>query len=191
MKLRKKSKKWVIKSQLTDKAKLKCKEKIRSAIHEIGRKQDNPSVTQFNATILGLHNYYKVATNVYIDFDRIAFEVRKSLLCRTKNFRTKKGLKSQAFQHYYGDFTGKVHYVAGVALFPINGIATSPPMCFSQEICNYTEVGRAKIHEMQKAINPLILQQLMEHPIQGKSAELNDNRISMYVAQRGKCAISI
>lgn len=190
LKLRKKSKKWVIKSQLTEKAKLKCKEKIRSAIHEIGRKQDNPSVTQFNATILGLHNYYKVATNVYIDFDRMAFEVRKSLLCRTKNFRTKKGRKSQAFQHYYGDFTGKVHYVAGVALFPVNGIATSPPMCFSQEICNYTEAGRAKIHEMQKAINPLILQQLMEHPIQGKSAELNDNRISMYVAQRGKCAIS-
>lgn len=190
LKLRQKSKKWVIKSQLTDKAKEKCKEKIRSAIHEIGRKQDNPSVTRFNATVLGLHNYYKVATNVYIDFDRMAFEVRKSLLCRTKNFRTKKGLKSQAFQHYYGDFTGKVYYVAGVALFPINGIATSPPMCFSQEICNYTEAGRAKIHEMQKAISPLILQQLMEHPIRGKSAELNDNRISMYVAQRGKCAIS-
>lgn len=190
LKLRQKNKKWVLKSQLTDKAKKRCKEKIRSAIHEIGRKQDNKSVTQFNATILGLHNYYKVATNVYIDFDRITFEVRKSLLCRTKNFRNKTGLKSQAFQHYYGDFTGKVYYVAGVALFPINGTATSPPMCFSQEICNYTAAGRAKIHEMQKAVNPLILQQLMEHPIQDRSAELNDNRISMYVAQRGKCAIS-
>jgi 5-methylcytosine-specific restriction endonuclease McrA len=29
----------------------------------------------------------------------------------------------------------------------------------------------------------------MEYPIRGQSAELNDNRISLYVAQRGKCAI--
>ncbi|WP_300821071.1 HNH endonuclease, partial [uncultured Oscillibacter sp.] len=56
-------------------------------------------------------------------------------------------------------------------------------------ICNYSEKGRAKIHELQKAINPIILQKLMEHPIQGQSTELNDNRISLYVAQRGKCAI--
>ena len=35
----------------------------------------------------------------------------------------------------------------------------------------------------------VILQKLMEHPIQGQSTELNDNRISLYVAQRGKCAI--
>ena len=30
----------------------------------------------------------------------------------------------------------------------------------------------------------------MENPIQGASIELNDNRISMFVAQHGKCAIS-
>ena len=42
---------------------------------------------------------------------------------------------------------------------------------------------------MQKAISPYILQKLMEHPIQGQSTELNDNRISLYIAQRGKCAV--
>lgn len=30
----------------------------------------------------------------------------------------------------------------------------------------------------------------MRNPIKGRSVELNDNRISMYVAQRGKCAIT-
>ena len=63
-------------------------------------------------------------------------------------------------------------------------------MCFSPDVCNYSEKGRAKIHELQKAVNPITLQKLMEHPIQGQSTELNDNRISLYVAQRGKCAIS-
>lgn len=190
LKLRPKGGKWVVKSQLTEKALLKCKDTIRGAIKRIGKKPSVPSVMQFNATVLGLHNYYKVATYVYTDFDRIAFDVRKCLLCRTKRYRSNMGLRSQAFQQFYGDFHGKIFYVANLALFPINGIKTKPPMCFSQDICNYTEVGRAKIHALQNAVNPRLLRQLMENPIQGASIELNDNRTSMFVAQHGKCAVS-
>lgn len=189
LKLRPKSGKWVLKSHMADKAQKKCRENIRSAIGRIGREPNQWSVMQFNAMVLGLHEYYKIATNVYLDFDRIAFDVRKTLLCRTKNNRSKTGLRSQAFQQFYGDFTGKIFNVAGLALFPINGVKTTPPMCFSPDICNYSEKGRAKIHELQKAVNPIILQKLMERPIQGQSTELNDNRISLYVAQRGKCVI--
>lgn len=189
LKLRPKGSKWILKSQMTDKAATKCKMNIRAAIQRLGKRPNQWSVMQFNAMILGLHNYYRIATFVYIDFDRIAFDVRKSLICRTRSHSTKTGLRSQAFQNYYGDFNGKIFNVAGMALYPINGVKTSPPMCFSQNICNYTEQGRAKIHEMQKAVSPYILQQLMEHPIAGESTELNDNRISMYVSQRGKCAI--
>lgn len=189
LKLRPKSGKWVLKSHMADKAQKKCRETIRAAIGKIGREPNQWSVMQFNAVVLGLHEYYKIATNVYLDFDRIAFDVRKSLLCRTKSHRNKTGLRSRAFQQFYSEFTGKIFYVAGLALFPINGVKTTPPMCFSQDICNYSEKGRAKIHELQKAISPVILQNLMEHPIQGQSTELNDNRISLYVAQRGKCAI--
>ena len=190
LKLRPKSGKWVLKSHMTDKAQKKCRENIRAAIGKIGREPNQWSVMRFNAMVLGLHEYYKIATNVYVDFDRIAFDVRKMLLCRTKSHRNKTGLKSQAFQNFYGDFTGRIFNVAGIALFPINGVKTTPPMCFSQDICNYSTRGREKIHEMQKAINPMILQALMQHPIQGQSTELNDNRISLYVAQRGKCSVS-
>lgn len=189
LKLRPKSGKWVLKSHMADKAQKKCRENIREAIGRIGREPNQWSVMQFNAMVLGLHEYYKIATNVYLDFDRIAFDVRKTLLCRTKSHRSKTGLRSQAFQQFYGDFTGKIFNVAGLALFPINGVKTTPPMCFSPDICNYSEKGRAKIHELQKAVNPITLQKFMEHPIQGQSTELNDNRISLYVAQRGKCAI--
>ena len=63
-------------------------------------------------------------------------------------------------------------------------------MCFSKNVCNYTEEGRKKIHSLQKAIDPLMLQHLMRNPIRGQSAELNDNRISLYIAQRGKCALT-
>lgn len=189
LKLRPKSGKWVLKSHMADKAQKKCRKNIRTAIRRIGKEPNQWSVMQFNAMVLGLHEYYKIATNIYLDFDRIAFDVRKTLLCRTKSHRSKTGLRSQAFQQFYGDFTGKIFNVAGLALFPINGVKTTPPMCFSPSVCNYSKKGRAKIHELQKAVSPIILQKLMEHPIQGQSTELNDNRISLYVAQRGKCAI--
>lgn len=133
LKLRPKSGKWVLKSHMADKAQKKCRENIREAIGRIGREPNQWSVMQFNAMVLGLHEYYKIATNVYLDFDRIAFDVRKTLLCRTKSHRSKTGLRSQAFQQFYGDFTGKIFNVAGLALFPINGVKTTPPMCFSTD----------------------------------------------------------
>ena len=189
LKLRPKSGKWVLKSHMSDKAQKKGKENIRKAIALMGKEPSQQNISRFNAVILGLHEYYKIATNVYLDFDRIAFDVRRTLLCRTKSHRSKNGRRSPAFQQFYGDFTGKIFNVSERALFPINGIKTVPPMCFSPEICNYTECGRDKIHASQKAINSYILRQIMKHPIQGQSTELNDNRISLYVAQRGKCAI--
>jgi len=190
MKLRPKKKQWVIKSNMTDKAFQKCKESIKNQIHRIGKEPNQWSVMNFNAAVLGYHEYYRCATNVYLDFDCIAFDVRKTLLCRTKNHRSNKGLRSKAFQQYYGEFTGKVFNVCGIALFPVNGVKTVPPMCFPSDVCFYTEDGRAKLHSLQKAINPAILELLMRNPIMERSAELNDNRISLYVAPRGKCAIT-
>ncbi|WP_322171238.1 reverse transcriptase domain-containing protein [Acutalibacter caecimuris] len=134
LKLRPKSGGWVIKSHMTDKAQEKCRAKIRGAIDLLGKKPDQQSAMRFNATVLGLHQYYKVATNVNLDFDRIAFGVRKRLLCRTKRYRSDNGFRGQAFQEYYGSFKGKVINVAGIALFPVRKISTTPPICFSQEI---------------------------------------------------------
>lgn len=190
MKLRPKSGKWVIKSHMTDKAFNKCKENIRNQIHKMGAEPNQWSVMNFNAAILGYQNYYNCATNVYIDFDRIAFDVRKTLLCKTKSHRSKSGLRSKSFQKFYGEFTGKIFNVCGIALYPINGVKTVPPMCFPNGICNYTAEGRKKIHSMQKVIDPQILQLLLQNPIRERSAELNDNRISLYVAQRGRCYIT-
>ena len=190
MKLRPKSGKWVMKSHMTDKAFNKCKENIRSQIHKIGAEPNQWSVMNFNAAILGYQNYYNCATDVYIDFDRIAFDVRKTLLCRTKSHRSKSGLRSKSFQKFYGEFMGKIFNVCGIALYPINGVKTVPPMCFPNGICNYTAEGRKKIHSMQKVIDPQILQLLLQNPIKERSAELNDNRISLYIAQRGRCSIT-
>lgn len=99
LKLRHKSGKWVLKSHMADKAQKKCKETIRTAIGVIGREPNQWSVMRFNAAILGLHNYYKIATNVYLDFDRIAFDVRKTLSCRTKIAAVKPACEVRRFRN--------------------------------------------------------------------------------------------
>jgi 5-methylcytosine-specific restriction endonuclease McrA len=63
-------------------------------------------------------------------------------------------------------------------------------MCFSQNICSYTPEGRSKIHDNLQCVNEKTLKYLMENPIQGENTEYNDNRISLYVGQQGKCGVT-
>lgn len=190
MKLWNKGNKQVIKSYMTEKSIKKCKQKLKESIKNIGKVSSKLNVEIYNATVLGMHNYYNVATNVNLNFHEIAFEVKKSLKCRTKDRAKKTGKRSKAFIKFYGDYKGKITYVNGIALFPIVAIKTKPPMCFSQDICNYTEVGRKKIHDKLQSTDLNLLDYLMKHPIKNHSAEYNDNRISLYVGQNGKCFVS-
>ena len=104
-----------------DKAQGKCKENIRKTIALMGKEPSQRNITRFNAVILGLHEYYKIVTNVYLNFDRIAFDVRKTLLCRTKSHRSKTGWRSPAFQQFYGDFTGKMRNLQRTLVTGRNG----------------------------------------------------------------------
>ncbi|NAS18369.1 HNH endonuclease [Clostridium butyricum] len=89
----------------------------------------------------------------------------------------------------YGNYNGKVRTVCNVSVFPIYGCKTKPPMNFSQEICNYTEQGRIAIHSKLRGYSYLI-KYLLETVNNSKSAEFNDNRISLIVGQKGKCYIT-
>lgn len=57
-------------------------------------------------------------------------------------------------------------------------------------INKYTPEGRKEIHKELEEINPYMLIYLMKNYIPNKSIEYNDNRIALYVAQKGKCAIT-
>lgn len=190
LKVLKKHNKWVVKSYMSDKAIKRCKEEIKERIKNIQKAPTSDNATKYNATILGMHQYYKIATGVCLDFKNIAFSLNKSLKCRTKGKRKLIGIKSRVFVKYYGEFKGKIIYIENIALFPISKIKTKPPNCFSQDICNYTTKGRTKIHENLKTINTEILKYIMKNPITSENEEFNDNRISLYVGQAGKCGVT-
>ena len=189
-KLWKKSNKYVIKSNLTEKAYSKCKKKLTEKIKEMSRITNPQTVMAYNSAVMGMQNYYQVATNVNMDFTRLAFHLTKTLHNRLENCKSDKGAISLTYKKFYGEYKGKVTFVCGIALYPIYGVKTVPPMCFSQQICNYTEVGRAYIHDNLKMIDMKILRYIMKHPLQDETTELNDNRISLYVGQNGKCFVT-
>ena len=61
---------------------------------------------------------------------------------------------------------------------------------FSQDMCNYTAKGREKIHQNLKAINKNVLSYVMKNFIPNRTIEYNDNRISKFISQYGKCAVT-
>lgn len=185
-----KGNKKVCKSHISDKAKRKIIIELKEKIYEIKKQPTIQNVGKLNAMILGAHNYYKCATHVNIDFSEINFLVSKTLYNRLRTVSSTKGNKSKAFLKFYGNYNIKTYFIGTVGIFPIAGIKTKPPMNFTQDICNYTIKGRKIIHNNLRYIDKDILKYLMENPIINQSTEYNDNRISLYVGQNGKCGIT-
>ena len=75
----KKGHKYVCKSKMSTKAFNKAVRKLKAQVIKIGRTNSVKEVNKLNSMILGLHNYYKVATHVSLDFNLIAFFSQQNL----------------------------------------------------------------------------------------------------------------
>lgn len=190
LKAKPKRNKYVCQSHVSDKAKERIKKGIKEKIKWIKRKPDTININNYNSMILGVHQYYKIATNVSLDFRDIAFDVKRFIDNKLRTVASNKGIKNKTFMKFYGDYNWRTYNVLGIKLYPIQGIKTKPPMNFSSVICNYTQEGRDKVHQKLKGINPKMIQYLLENPSPNQSIEYNDNRISKYVGQNGVCGIT-
>lgn len=72
---------------------------------------------------------------------------------------------------------------------PIGYVQTKAPLYKKKEICKYTKAGREKIHENLK-FDITVLLMLMREQNTNKSIEFMDNRLSLWAAQYGKCAVT-
>ena len=190
MKVRNKRKKKVVTSHISEKAKEKIKSKLKKQIVKIQKDNNSNNVNRYNAIVLGVHNYYRIATNAHSNFNKIAYILGKSIHNRTKNIRSKIGKKTKAYCKLYGEYKSKATFISGIALFPIGGIKTRPPINFTQEICNYTIKGRNLIHSKLRNMDYKVLKYMLENPISSENIEFNDNRISLYIGQNCKCAVT-
>ncbi|MED3993053.1 MULTISPECIES: group II intron reverse transcriptase/maturase [Priestia] len=189
LKVAKKRNKYVCQSNMCDKAKKNTINKIKSQIKVIQKNCKRMEVSKLNSIILGSHNYYRCATNVNLDFCEINFLVLKTLKNRLKNHITDEPKISETYKRLYGDYNGKVRTIQDIALFPIYGCRTKPPMCFSQDTNNYTVSGRLILHKKLGGYNHLI-EHLLKSNFENQSMEFTDNKISLIAGQRGKCYVT-
>lgn len=188
--LKEKKRKLVVTSRICDKAKKKAIEDIKQKIKDIQKRPNALTVGRYNSTILGLHNYYKIATNVSMDFAEIDFYIRKTLENRLRSSLKNRGDPDITYKRIYGNYRGKINFISNKALFPVYGIKHQKPMNLPIGINNYTEEGRKTLHENIKGTDMRVLKYMLENPIKSMSTEYNDNRISLYSGQKGRCRIT-
>lgn len=152
------------------------------------------NIARYNSVILGIQNYYRIATNVYNNLDRINYS-----LIRTHYNRLRTIAKRVRFRDTPLDFQKKtkglsadkkIYQIKRINLIPLTGIHHKPPMNFSQDICNFTQKGRERIHNNQKAVAEANLEALQLYFKADETTEFRSNAISKYVAQYGKCYVT-
>ena len=82
-----------------------------------------------------------------------------------------------------------IRYLYGLAIIPIGYVRTKKPMHKPCAINKYTAEGRVLIHSSLR-IDVSILHRLMRNVDAHRSIEYSDNRLSLYAAQHGRCAIT-
>ncbi len=188
--------KYVVTSHITEKAHKNTLERANETISNMTKHNDKETAYKYigiyNSFVMGVHNYYHLATEVNKDFHKISFHVnrtlKRKLKSRLKRPDTSK-LKCKAILKRYGK-SKELRMVNNLPIIPIAYVQHKNPMWKRTSINKYTATGRAEIHKNLKGINMDILLYLMRNPIQNKSIEYNDNRISLYSGQMGKCAVT-
>ena len=85
----------------------------------------------------------------------------------------------------------QLRFVNGYALAPIGYVKHDFPRMKKRVINSYTPEGRAEIHKaLGHEIDKSIMHYLMRNPVSNRSTRYNDNRISLFCAQFGKCAVT-
>ena len=185
---------YVAKTDMNQKALKKAKTNLKLKVKDIVRHTTTFQIARYNLAVMGMQNYYCVATNIYNNLTEVSYA-----LLPTTRVRFKKIAKLIPFETTSQDFqmktTGirpqtKITMIADTPLLPINGVKHKNPLNFSQDICNFTEHGRSKIHEEIALVTKGEIRILLEYKDTTKSVEFNDNRISVFIAQQGNCYIT-
>lgn len=184
-----KGRKFVVRSHITDKNIEKAAENIKKQIIAIQRHTVENEVVKLNSIILGVHNYYSMATMCNCDFHRVYFLVKPTMNRLKKNY-TRGHPTNAIYLKLYGNYTTNIYNIAGIDVFPLYGVVLKKTLSFKQEICNYTKEGRNLIHNKLNDNLQMLMKYLLKNRDENETIKFNDNRISKLAGQNGKSYIT-
>lgn len=193
LKVRKKGKKYAVRSHMSDKAYKKAHEKLSEEIKKLAHSPDDTAqfmqLQNYNSVVAGLHEYYCIATEICEDFGRLAFSINKQLRNRLKGDVSRKGTLRKGFiKEKYGE-SKQLRFLHGRPLVPVGYVHPKNAQHKRKSVNKYTPEGRALIHKNLEIDTGTMLW-LMRNPVRSRTIEYADNRISLYAAQYGKCAVT-
>ena len=188
--------KFVVRSHMSDKAvkreTKKLKEQIKAIEHCKDAEDGVKQILLYNSMVAGIHNYYQYATFVNKDCKAIQYRLNAVLYNRLKWRLEKSGtIRRKYIAKRYGA-SRMVRFINGEALRPVGYVQTKNPMYKKKKICKYTAEGREEIHRNLKFDETVmtVLHMLARAYLPNRSVEYMDNRVSLYAAQYGKCAVA-
>ncbi|MBQ6490554.1 MAG: group II intron reverse transcriptase/maturase [Solobacterium sp.] len=192
IKLRRKGNSWVITSNVCDKATQRISREMAETVRAIQSSKTAEEISlnvgDYNAKVIGVQDYYCIATRVNLNFSDIARPINGQLLHRIDGIKKQGEIKNRYLRKRYGK-SKQMRWVGETPLVPLAYVQFKIPMRKSRKINPYTPEGRAEIHDnLRIDVNSMLW--LMRHPIPTESVRYNDNRVSLYAGQDGKCAIT-
>ena len=191
-----KGEKTVIRSHMSDKAMQRETAKLKGQIIEIEHSKDKHNIgvniNLYNSMVVGIHNYYKYATHISKDCSAIQNSINKILYNRLKRSLKKDGIIGLQYLRKRYSKSKCMRYYCQFPIVPISYVQTSNPKYKKRKICKFTTEGREEIHKNLQFDEYVIevLHMLARGFIPNRSVEYMDNRISLYAAQYGKCAVT-
>ena len=199
IKLYEKGHKQVVKSHICDKQMQRKRELLVEQAKRIREprpeKGEVGEIQLYNSMVMGIQNYYCIATDVNKDCAEIHRAVMTAL---TNSLRTQRGNRLQKTGRYLTAFekerygkSSMLRFVRGVnePIYPIGYVQHKHPMGHKRKANVYTTEGRIGLHDNLQ-INVYLMLKLMKNVCYARSVEYADNRISLFSAQWGKCAVT-
>lgn len=194
-----KGKKHIVNSHICDKKAKIVRENLVAQGKNLAKPRQGftqlAEITLYDEMVLGIQNYYRVATCVSLDCRDIHRAVMTVLTNRLNSQKGSRLLRSggamtEAEQARYGR-SRMVRYVAGInrPIYPVAYVKYKVAIGISASVCCFTSEGREKLHE-NLTLNTLLLAGLFRQRTDDHSIEFLDCRQSLFSAQKGRCAIS-
>lgn len=123
------------------------------------------AVSDYNSFVMGIHNYYRMATAASPDIQRLAFEIKISIKNRLQERVRRRS--NQTIPEYAKRYarSREIRFIGKNILLPIGYIQHHPPIHKKKSVNKYTAAGRAEIHKNLECVDMSILHSLMKNPL--------------------------
>ena len=131
MKLIRKRKTWVISSNVCDKAMVHMQNEFSKTIIEIQNSKTardiKSNIHEYNAKVIGMQNYYCIATRVNLNFSRIAHTNNGHFLHRIDGYKKQGELNNKYLKIRYGK-SKQIRWIGDTPVVPLAYVQFKIPM---------------------------------------------------------------